>query len=160
MKDTSGFTHWVIVILIAIMSVGLVGVTWYYEGNKEKIRSQDQEYFSKRDIAIEKYLLSQKDFVWETEIESSKTCVFENLESKNELFPLSLWISCNEYKNEEGEIKHLSGVSLPILLNYPNELSYFEESKFSHKMPRNGSLFETDIREMFSKEAQKKISNH
>jgi len=36
MKNTSGYTHWVIVILILIMAVGLVGVAWYYEENKEE----------------------------------------------------------------------------------------------------------------------------
>lgn len=36
MKNTSGFTHWIIVILISIMAVGLVGAAWYYEENKDK----------------------------------------------------------------------------------------------------------------------------
>lgn len=35
MKNTSGFTHLVIAILISIMAVGLVGVAWYYQLNKE-----------------------------------------------------------------------------------------------------------------------------
>lgn len=34
MKNTSGFTHWVIIILISIIAVGLVGAAWYYEANK------------------------------------------------------------------------------------------------------------------------------
>ena len=37
MKNTSGFTHWAIVILISIMAIGLVGAAWYYEENKGKI---------------------------------------------------------------------------------------------------------------------------
>jgi len=36
MKNQKGFTHWVIVILISVMAVGLVGVAWYYEENKEE----------------------------------------------------------------------------------------------------------------------------
>lgn len=36
MKNTTGFTHWVIVILISVMAVGLVVVAWYYEENKEE----------------------------------------------------------------------------------------------------------------------------
>lgn len=36
MKNTTGFTHWVIVILISVMAIGLVGVAWYYEENKEE----------------------------------------------------------------------------------------------------------------------------
>lgn len=35
MKNQSGFAHWVIVILISIMAVGLVGAAWYYETKKD-----------------------------------------------------------------------------------------------------------------------------
>lgn len=35
MKNTLGFTHWVIIILISIMAAGLAGAAWYYEANKE-----------------------------------------------------------------------------------------------------------------------------
>ena len=37
MKNQKGFTHWVIVILISVMAVGLVSVAWYYEVNKEEV---------------------------------------------------------------------------------------------------------------------------
>jgi len=36
MKNQKGFTHWVIVILISIIAVGLVSAAWYYEANKEE----------------------------------------------------------------------------------------------------------------------------
>lgn len=35
MKNQRGYAHWVIVILISVMAVGLVGAAWYYEKNKE-----------------------------------------------------------------------------------------------------------------------------
>lgn len=37
MKNKAGFTRWVVVILISVMAVGLVGVAWYYEANKNEI---------------------------------------------------------------------------------------------------------------------------
>lgn len=36
MKNTLGFIYWVIIILISVMAVGLVGVAWYYQENREK----------------------------------------------------------------------------------------------------------------------------
>ena len=33
MNNQKGFAHWVIVILISIMAIGLVGAAWYYEGS-------------------------------------------------------------------------------------------------------------------------------
>lgn len=36
MKNTSGFTHWVIVILIFVLAIGLVGAAWWYEVNRKK----------------------------------------------------------------------------------------------------------------------------
>lgn len=39
MKNQKGFTHWVIVILISIMAVGLVGVAWYYEEEKKEVNT-------------------------------------------------------------------------------------------------------------------------
>lgn len=35
MKNQKGFAYWVVVILISVMAIGLVGVAWYYEKNKE-----------------------------------------------------------------------------------------------------------------------------
>ena len=36
MKNESGFVHWVVVILISVMAVGLAVTAWYYESNKDK----------------------------------------------------------------------------------------------------------------------------
>jgi len=35
MKNQRSFVYWVVVILITVMAIGLVGVVWYYEENKE-----------------------------------------------------------------------------------------------------------------------------
>ncbi|MFC1687245.1 hypothetical protein ACFL0L_01605 [Patescibacteria group bacterium] len=37
MNYQKGFTHWVVVILISVIAVGLVGAAWYYEENKEEV---------------------------------------------------------------------------------------------------------------------------
>ena len=39
MKNQKGYTHWVVVILISAIAVGLVGAAWYYEDNKEEINA-------------------------------------------------------------------------------------------------------------------------
>jgi hypothetical protein len=36
MKNESGFVHWVVVILISVMAIGLAVTAWYYESNKDK----------------------------------------------------------------------------------------------------------------------------
>ncbi|MEN8219728.1 MAG: hypothetical protein ABFS56_25935 [Pseudomonadota bacterium] len=113
------------------------------------------------DLAIEKYLLSQDDFVWQTVINSQKACVFENIgERKDNLFPLSLWVFCQEYIVKNGEIIELSGSSGPAIINYPNEESSFNLEKLTHQRPRDGSLYSKDIKQMFSKKAQRVIFNH
>lgn len=39
MKNQNGFTHWVIVILISIMAVGLVGAAWWWEHEQKELPS-------------------------------------------------------------------------------------------------------------------------
>ena len=41
MPNQRGFAHWVIVILIGVMAVGLVGAAWYYEENKEEVTTNN-----------------------------------------------------------------------------------------------------------------------
>lgn len=110
-----------------------------------------------RNKAIEEYLLSQKQFSWETELWSSRSCVFEVLDKDKELFPLSIWSYCIEYKIENTQYIELSWSSGPVLINYPNELSYFRLENFSHKSPRDWNLYWNDIKELFSEEAEKQI---
>ncbi len=108
--------------------------------------------------AIESYLILQPELAWQTKDGSSNMCVFENLEPQNELFPLSLWVKCSEYiVSGDGEVEKLSGASLPLLLDYPNELSYYNLEKMTHIVPRDGSFYSEDIKKMFLEEVQAKI---
>jgi|GEM_PF-2007284 len=119
----------------------------------------DNVGFPPRDKAIEDYLLIQKDFSWITNDNSQHACVFENLGDENDLFPLFLWVLCQEYKLEKGEVKVLSGFSGPVMIDYPNELSHFDVGKFSHQTPRDGSHYPEDIKRIFPESVQNKIFN-
>lgn len=48
-----------------------------------------------------------------------------------------------------GELKELSGASLPIKIDYPNELSYYDLAKFSFEAPGDGSLYDKDVKRIF-----------
>lgn len=111
---------------------------------------------SERDKAIEEYLLSQRTFSWEDTPFSKRVCLFENLWNEDDLFPLSLWVRCSWYRNWE----ELSWISIAVLLEYPNELSYYDINKFSHKIPADWSGYSDSIRKIFPKEVQEKIFNH
>ncbi|MBU4536504.1 hypothetical protein KJ603_00505 [Patescibacteria group bacterium] len=110
---------------------------------------------------LENYLITLPELAWQTKEGSSNICVFENLDLENELFPLSLWVYCSEYRiSETGEIEKLSGASVPLLLDYPNELSFYNPEQFTYKIPRDGVLFSKDVKEMFSEDVQVKIFKH
>ena len=110
---------------------------------------------------IEDYLVTLPELAWQVEEGTSNICVFENLDEENFLFPLSLWVYCSEYRvSENGEIEKFSGVSLPLLLDYPNELSFYDPAQFVVKIPGDGSNYGKDIKEIFPKNVQDKILNH
>ena len=121
--------------------------------------TEKQQFISPRDRAIEEYLLSQDQFSWHTEKNSQNLCVFENLGNEEDLFPLSLWVYCQEYRIENGEIIELSGFSGPVLVDYPNIFSFFSINKFSHQSPRDGSLYAEDVKNIFPNDIQNKIFN-
>jgi hypothetical protein len=129
-----------------------------YQDNGEAV-NEDNSAFLQRDEAIEDYLLTQKAFSWKTANDSQNICVFENLGSKDDLFPLSLWVHCQEYKIEGENVLELSGFSGPVLVNYPNELSYFSVDKFTHQSPRDGSLYGEDVKKIFPNDVQDRIFN-
>ena len=109
---------------------------------------------------IENYLVLN-ELAWQTKEGSSNICVFENLDNENELFPLSLWVYCSEYIIlESGEIEKLSGSSVPLLLNYPNELSFYNLDLFTSKIPGDGSDYSKDIKEIFPENVQAQIFKH
>ncbi len=113
----------------------------------------------KLEEAVTDYLATQKEFSWQTASGSKNFCVITNLDPDKELFPLYVWARCSEYIIRDNKLTELSGSSLPAKIDYPNELSFYDLERFSHKIPRDGSYYSKDIKEIFSKKAQESISN-
>jgi hypothetical protein len=109
--------------------------------------------------AIINYLLTQERFSWRTEDGSHNFCAVENLDPENELFPLSIWAYCGEYVIQDGELKTLSGSSGPVKINYPNEMSFYDLSRFSFEAPGDGSQYSEDIERIFPENVQQIIYN-
>ena len=109
--------------------------------------------------AITDYLLTQEYFSWKTVNDSFNLCAIENLNSEKELFPLYVWVYCGEYIVQDNNLKNLSGLSVPIKINYPNELSFYDLSKFSYEAPRDGSYYSEDVAEIFPENLQEIIFN-
>lgn len=131
---------------------------WNVNENNKKI--DELINFTLRERAMEQYLLSQKYFSWKNRQDSHTFCVIENLRPDQELFPLYIWAYCGEYIIEDGELKNISGSSVPAKIDYPNELSYYDLSKFSHEVPRDGADYTKDIKKIFPEHVQQKIFNH
>ncbi len=111
-----------------------------------------------REQAICDYLLTQREFGWKTGVNGRNFCVIKNL-GKDEMFPLYIWARCSEFVFKDGKLKKESGSSLPVKVNYPNELSFYDLDRFSYSVPRDGSGWDDDVREMFPKYVQDKIFN-
>jgi hypothetical protein len=107
--------------------------------------------------AITEYLLTQEYFSWKTRDDSHNFCAIENLKPENELFPLYVWAYCGEYIIQDGELKTLSGVSVPTKIDYPNELSFYDLRKFSYEVPGDGSHYAEDIKKIFPEDIWKDI---
>jgi len=109
--------------------------------------------------SIINYLLSEKRFSWKTKENSFNFCSIENLGEEKDLFPVYIWAYCSEYILENNNIRNVSGSSGPLEINYPNELSYYNISRFSYRAPRDGSYYGEDVKEIFPKDVQEKIFN-
>jgi hypothetical protein len=109
--------------------------------------------------AIINYLLTQKEVSWQTQENSHRFCSIENLAPQKELFPYYIWVYCGEYIIEDGQLKELSGASLPAKINYPNELSFYDLSRFSHEIPLDGADYGASIKEIFPEEVQREIAD-
>lgn len=110
--------------------------------------------------AITDYLLTQKYFSWKTTTDSRNFCVIENLNpTENNPFPLYVWVRCGEFIIQNGKLKELSGLSVPTKINYPNQLSFYDISKFSYEVPRDGSLYSKDIKTIFPLNVQNRIAD-
>jgi len=109
--------------------------------------------------AIINYLLTQKRFGWKTTNNSHNFCVIENLKPEKELFSLYVWVYCGEYIIQDSKLKTLSGSSGPAKINYPNELSFYDLSKFSYEVPGDGSHYAEDVGKIFPEDVQQGIFN-
>lgn len=144
--------------------IGSAGYSWC-EAKQKCLRVWEEDCSvpsfknSQVEKAITDYLLTQKQFSWKTTEGSQNFCGIENLQPESELFPFYVWIYCTEYAVENGELKTLSGTSMPVKINYPNELSYYDLSKFSYEAPRDGTYNGPDIEKIFPQDAQQKISS-
>ena len=109
--------------------------------------------------AITNYLLTQKCFSWKIRDDSHNFCAIENLKPGKELFPLYVWVSCKEFIIQDNKLKIISGSSMPAKIDYPNELSFYDLSKFSYEVPGDGSHYAEDIRRIFPEDVQQRIFN-
>jgi len=109
--------------------------------------------------SITDYLLTQKYFSWKTTTDSRNFCVIENLNPEDTLFPLYIWVRCGEFILQDGKLKELSGTSVPAKIDYPNDLSFYDLSKFSYEVPGDGSLYLKDIKTIFPLNVQNKIAD-
>lgn len=100
--------------------------------------------------AIKNYLLSQEDFAWKTEEDGQNFCAFYPFNLVNEL-EVYLWVRCSEFAVDGSELKELAGISIPA------KLTSLEDGKFSHVIPRDGSFYSQDIKEIFPKDFQKSM---
>lgn len=115
-------------------------------GERETSPDFPNEYIGK---AITDYLVTQRHFSWKTSEGSFNICSVENLQPEKELFPLYVWAYCGEYMLQDGALITLSGSSGPVKIDYPNELSYYDISRFSYEAPGDGSQYAEDIRKIF-----------
>jgi len=109
--------------------------------------------------AITDYLLTQKYFSWRITDNSYNFCAIENLNPENDLLPLYVWAYCGEYVVQDDKLETLSGRSGPVKINYPNELSFYDLNRFSYEVPGDGSHYSEDIKKIFPKNVQQRISN-
>jgi len=120
------------------------------------LSSFENDYIEK---SITDYLLTQKYFSWETTTNSRNFCVIENLDPEDGMFPLYVWVRCGEFILQNGKLEELSGKSVLAKINYPNHLSFYDLSKFSYEVPRDGSLHLGDIKTIFPLNVQDRIAD-
>ena len=134
------------------------------QGNRWFITNVTLDFYkfsnNQKEEAITNYLLTQKDFSWTTTIGSKNFCVIENLlDQENNLFPYYVWARCGEFIIRDGMLKELSGSSGPVKIDYPNELSFYDLSRFSHDSPGDGSQYTEDVKRIFPEQVQTRIFN-
>jgi hypothetical protein len=121
---------------------------------EEELSGFNNEHIEK---SIINYLLTQKDFSWKTEENSHSFCAVKNFDPDNELFPFYIWSYCGEYAIRDGELVNISGSSMPVKIDYPNELSFYNLNQFSFEKPGDGSSYTEDIKRIFPEEIQQEV---
>lgn len=162
MKNKKG----IIIGIITFFAIGFIyfGYRAEYPINKEAkneengIENKNNFGNDKIKEAVENYLLTQKAFSWKTAEDGHNFCEIENFSSEDKLFPIYVWVYCGEYAKRDGKLEMLSGTSLPAKINYPNELSFYDLSKFTYEIPRDGTYNAEDIKRIFPEEVRKKMS--
>lgn len=147
-------------ITLLVEKRGDRGDQWFIANVTLPREDEEQQTFGNTQVeqAIEQYLLNQETFSWHTREGSHTVCTFENLDSDSELFPLYVWAHCGEYTTEGGTLVSLSGSSIPVKIEYPNELSYYSIREFSHETPRDGAYYAEDIKRIFPEHVQETMS--
>jgi hypothetical protein len=147
--------------LIAVSALVLVGgiayFAWAPAAHEPEPRQPVAFGNDQVERAITDYLLTQSSFSWTTRDDSRNFCVVENLDGERELFPLFVWAYCTEVVIEDGVPKTVSGSSGPVKIDYPNELSFYDISRFTHEQPGDGAQYADDIKRIFPENVQRKI---
>lgn len=126
----------------------------------ENCRLQSEETGSENEEienAIIGYLLTQQDFSSQTEEESRNFCIIENLHPEKEFFPYYAWVRCGEFILVDEKLEELSGTSLPVKIDYPEDSLAYDTEKFTHEIPRDGSYYTEDIEEMFPENVREEM---
>jgi hypothetical protein len=121
---------------------------------EEELSGFTNEHIEK---SIINYLLTQKEFSWKTEEDSHNFCAIKNFNPENEFFPFYIWSYCGEYIIKDREPVNISGSSMPVKIDYPNELSFYNLSRFSHEAPGDGSGYTEDVKKIFPEEIQQEL---
>lgn len=122
--------------LILFVLLLIIGIFFLVEKPKEEIVVEYQSGFNNDQIekSIINYLLTEDSFKLETVKDSFNFCSVENLDSSKEVFPLDIWVYCGEFVLENDKLKTVSEISIPIKLDYPNELSFYNLNRFSYNL--------------------------
>lgn len=140
-------------ILIILTSILITGC--HHATNQEDLEVIENEMTTVEPVntrsGIERYLESQNDFAWKTEENGKNFCTFFPFNGIEET-TIYIWARCSELELEGDILKEHSGISVPVKLEYPIELSSMDYTKFTHEIPRNGSLYAEDIEKLFPKD--------
>lgn len=120
--------------------------------NQIKNLSENKELINVNTVRpkIEKYLLSQKDFSWQTTENSHSFCSFTPLNKVNEV-PLYIWVRCSEFKVKNNKLIEKSGISVPV------KITKNEKDNYSHWIPRDGADYQKDLEKEFPAEVLSNI---